>query len=257
MPIYLRQSTASQEIPLGQFVSDTDGKTAATALTIANTDIKLWLTGAITLANKNAGGATHISNGIYYAVLDATDTATIGSLIIFVNPTGALGVRVECVVLATAIYDELFGTTAIGTAYGALKPTTAGRTLDVAATGEAGLDFANINQATGATTLTNIRIPNVTLVDTITTYTGNTPQTGDNFARIGANGAGLTSLLQASSYVAPNNAGIAALLAGVNVVSWNGTAPANLHNGYVQADTREINNTTVLGTGISADLWRG
>lgn len=31
-------------------------------------------------------------------------------------------------------------------------------------------------------------------VSTLTTYTGNTPQTGDSFARIGANGAGLTAI---------------------------------------------------------------
>jgi hypothetical protein len=34
----------------------------------------------------------------------------------------------------------------------------------------------------------------VSNVDTLTTYTGNTPQTGDSFARIGANGAGLTAI---------------------------------------------------------------
>jgi len=45
-----------------------------------------------------------------------------------------------------------------------LAPTTAGRTLDVAATGEAGLDFDNIKAATGATTLTNITVPTVTAV---------------------------------------------------------------------------------------------
>ncbi len=75
-----------------------------------------------------------------------------------------------------------------------LIPTTAGRTLDVASTGEAGLDFDNIKAASGATTLTNIRVPNVTLADTVTTYTGNTVQTGDSFARLGAAGAGLTAL---------------------------------------------------------------
>jgi hypothetical protein len=63
-----------------------------------------------------------------------------------------------------------------------LAPTVAGRTLDVATTGEAGLDFDNIKDATGAHTLTNIRVPNVTLIDTLTTYTGNTPQTGDNYS---------------------------------------------------------------------------
>lgn len=35
-------------------------------------------------------------------------------------------------------------------------------------------------------THTSARIPNVTLTDTVTTYTGNTPQTGDSFVRLGA-----------------------------------------------------------------------
>jgi hypothetical protein len=107
MTIYLRQSTASQEVPLGYFLDSTDGNTEETALTIANTDIKLWKTGATTLANKNSGGATHISNGIYYAVLDATDTNTLGSLVIFVHVSGALAVKVECLVLTAVNYDAL------------------------------------------------------------------------------------------------------------------------------------------------------
>jgi hypothetical protein len=107
MPIYLKQSTASQEIPLGYFVDSTDGDTEETGLTIANTDIKLWKTGATTLTNKNSGGATHISNGIYYTTLDATDTDTLGPMVIFCHVSGALTVRVECVVLAANIYDSL------------------------------------------------------------------------------------------------------------------------------------------------------
>jgi hypothetical protein len=107
MAIPLRQSTASQEIPLGYFVDSTDGNTEETGLTIANTDIKLWKAGATTLANKNSGGATHISNGIYYAVLDATDTDTLGPLVVFVHVAGALAVRVECIVLAANVYDSL------------------------------------------------------------------------------------------------------------------------------------------------------
>ena len=98
MSIALRQSTASQEIPLGYFLDSLDGDSEETGLTIANTDIKLHKAGATTLANKNSGGATHISNGIYYAVLDATDTDTVGSLVIFCHPTGALATRTECYV---------------------------------------------------------------------------------------------------------------------------------------------------------------
>lgn len=116
MTIYLRQSTASQEVPLGYFVDSTDGDTAMTGLTIANTDIKIHKTGATTLANKNSGGATHISGGVYYAVLDATDTDTIGPLTIFIHVSGALAVRVACVVLDEAVYDAMFGTVALATA---------------------------------------------------------------------------------------------------------------------------------------------
>jgi hypothetical protein len=45
-----------------------------------------------------------------------------------------------------------------------LRPTTAGNTLDVSGTGEAGVDLSNIKQATGATTLTNITVPIVASV---------------------------------------------------------------------------------------------
>lgn len=107
--IYLKQNTASQEIVLGPFVDSTDGNTPETSLSIANTDIKLWKNGATTLANKNSGGATHISGGIYYAVLDATDTNTLGPLVIFCHPSGSLPVRVECCVLAANVYDSLVG----------------------------------------------------------------------------------------------------------------------------------------------------
>lgn len=111
MPIYLKQSTASQEVPLGYFVDSADGDTAETGLTINNTDIKVWKSGATTLADKNSGGATHIAGGIYYAVLDATDTDTLGPLVLFVHVAGALTVRLECVVLAANIYDSLIGAT--------------------------------------------------------------------------------------------------------------------------------------------------
>lgn len=114
--IFLRQSTASQEVPLGRFVDSTDGNTEKTGLTIANTDIKIWKSGATTLANKNSGGATHIANGEYYCVLDATDTDTIGPLKVTVHVSGALYVQAFCTVLDEAVYDALFGTTALATA---------------------------------------------------------------------------------------------------------------------------------------------
>lgn len=45
--------------------------------------------------------------------------------------------------------------------YGALKPTTAGRTLDVSAGGEAGIDWSNIGSKTSVAALTNTTISGV------------------------------------------------------------------------------------------------
>jgi len=107
MTIRLRAATASQEVPLGPFLDVTDGDTAETGLTIANTDIKLHKRGATSLANKNSGGATHMAGGVYYAVLDATDTDTLGPLVLFVHVAGALAVKVECEVLPANVFDSL------------------------------------------------------------------------------------------------------------------------------------------------------
>lgn len=52
-----------------------------------------------------------------------------------------------------------------------VRSTTPANTLDVSATGEAGLDFDNIKDATGAHTLTNITVPTVTTTGTATTVT--------------------------------------------------------------------------------------
>jgi len=61
---------------------------------------------------------------------------------------------------------------------------TIGNTLDVTATGAAGIDWGNVENPTTAVDLSGTDIQ---LCDTITTYTGNTVQTGDTYAL--ANGA--------------------------------------------------------------------
>lgn len=112
--IPLKYNTAGQEIPLGPFVDSTDGDTEETGLTIANTDIKLWKAGATSLANKNSGGATHMANGEYYCVLDATDTNTYGPLKVRVHVAGALAVQVYCCVMEADAYDALYAAAGTG-----------------------------------------------------------------------------------------------------------------------------------------------
>jgi len=122
--MFLRQSTASQEVLIGPFLDDTDGKTAETGLTIANTDCKIWKSGATTEANKNSGGATHIAAGRYYIVLDATDTDTVGMIEINIAVSGALPVQKRLYVLEEAAFDALFAASSPGpmTTLGANAP---------------------------------------------------------------------------------------------------------------------------------------
>lgn len=133
MALFLREDTASQEILLGPFLDETDGATAENGLTIANTDIKLFKHGATSLTNKNSGGATYItsSSGLYYAVLDATDTDTCGNLVVYCHmDANALPVRHEFVVLQANVYDSLVaGTTYLETNPG--KFSTSGNTLSL------------------------------------------------------------------------------------------------------------------------------
>lgn len=108
---FLKQSTAAQSRALGPFLDDTDFKTAETALTIANTDIKLVVNGAASV-NKNSGGGTHRVNGVYGVTFDATDTATVGEMEVSVVVAGALPVFDKFFVVEEAIYDALFAASA-------------------------------------------------------------------------------------------------------------------------------------------------
>lgn len=280
MTIYLRQSTASQEVPLGPFVDSTDGVTAKTGLTIANTDIKVWVAGATTLANKNSGGATHISGGIYYAVLDATDTATIGSLKLFVAVSGALACVLECMVLDEAMYDWWTGTAA------PLAPTTAGRTLDVSAGGEAGLDWANVgspstsvnlsattvkaltdapSDSSGVTTLlSRLSAARAGYLDNLNTGVALTAAgiqaiwdaltsaltTSGSIGKLLVDNinATISSRLATSGYTAPDNSSITAIKAKTDSLAFTVA-------GKVDSNVKYVNDTQVAGTGASGDEW--
>lgn len=110
----LRFNTAAQVVPLGPFVSSTDGDTPETALTIANTDIVLLKAGATSEVSKHVGGATALAGGRYYATFDANDTDTLGPLRISVHVAGALYVWLDAVVFPDDVYDALFADTGAG-----------------------------------------------------------------------------------------------------------------------------------------------
>jgi hypothetical protein len=106
---YLKQSTAVT-LKIGPFIDDTDGKTAETGLTIAQADVRLSKNGGDIAQKTEATSCTHDELGIYGCPIDATDTATLGRLQLWVHESGALPVWHEFMVVTANIYDSLCST---------------------------------------------------------------------------------------------------------------------------------------------------
>ena len=210
--------------------------------TISTSQAVASVAGAVGSVTGNVGGNVAGSVGSVTGNVGGNVTGSIGSL----GAQAKLDVNAEA---DTALSD-----------YGALKPTTAGRTLDVTATGAAGIDWGNVENPTttldlSSTTISTLqavasvsgsvgsvtgavgsvtgnvggnvagsvgsvtarvtantdqlggsaqsatdlkdfadtgydpathKVQGVVLTDTVTTYTGNTPQTGDAYSRLGA-----------------------------------------------------------------------
>jgi hypothetical protein len=103
---FLRQSTA-QDVSIGPFLDETDGKTAETGLTITQPDIRIKKNGGAWAQKNAAQTLSHEENGWYEIALDATDTNTLGQLLVAVHEAGALPCWREFMVLPAAVYDSL------------------------------------------------------------------------------------------------------------------------------------------------------
>lgn len=174
---------------------------AVVALTALN-DLAL-----LTTAHTD-GGILHIGNG-YYRV-DPQDAAW---------ATGSTGVL---------IFGGATGMVIIGT-YHPL--------VDLNLEGQSAVDLKDFADD-GYNPATN-KVQGVVLVDTLTTYTGNTPQTGDNFARLGA----------------PAGASVSADIAGVqsDTNDIQTRLPAALVGGRIDASVGAMAANTLTASALAAD----
>ena len=166
--LFLKQSTAAT-VKIGPFLDSTDGNTAETALTISQADVRLSKNGGDIAQKNESSAATHDELGLYDCDLDTTDTGTLGRLQLFVHESGALAVWHEFMVVPANVYDSLVG---------------GSDSLEVDATAISGDSTAADNaeaffDGTGYAGTNNV-------IPTVTTLTGHTAQTGDNYARLGA-----------------------------------------------------------------------
>lgn len=167
-------------LPFDTYDSD---RASVTITGLAVTDIEIYKDGGTTPRASDNGYALLDTDGIDFAgavglhgfSVDLSDNSDAG----FYAAGSTYWINVDAITVDGQTVRFTYHFT-IGRL---LKPTTAGRTFDVSATGEGGLDFDNIKDASGAHTLTNITVPNVTLVATTTT---NTDMVGTDNAALAA-----------------------------------------------------------------------
>jgi hypothetical protein len=192
MARFLKQSTTIT-LRYGPFLDDTDFKTEETAL---SPTMELSKNGGAFAARNSATATAHDSNGWYSIEMNATDTNTLGPLTTKVDAAGHLPVWEHFMVVPAEVYDALVAGTGVGMRSDVrgwlgtvpATPTVAGvpevDLTHIAGDAQSGTDLKDFADA-GYDPATN-KVQGVVLVDTLTTYTGNTPQTGDAFARLGA-----------------------------------------------------------------------
>jgi hypothetical protein len=168
-------------------------------LLVSSSDHNSPLTGAsptVTLS-KNGGAfvppnglTTEVGSGWYKVAGNATDSNTLGPLVLHATATGADPTDVVFPVVA---FNPLSATNLGLSALPTANPAASGGLPTVDAS-----NGVKLSVGTGAGQV-NVASGKVPATMGSTDYSGNTVQTGDAFARIGATGSGLTSLAPAST----------------------------------------------------------
>ncbi len=174
---FLRSNTAVI-ITVGPFFDKGDGVTIETGLTITNERITLTadtdagsaptnildnVTGATSGTANDLNYITGNDAGMMQLELAAADTNRVGRMFLSItDAANHVPVFHEFFVLPQVIYDWLTAGVA------PLSPTVAGRTLDVTATGAAGVDWANVENPTTTVGLSGTTVKTATDVETDT-----------------------------------------------------------------------------------------
>ena len=138
-----------------------------------------------------------------------------------------------------------------------LKPTTAGRTLDVTAGGEAGIDWANVGSPTTTVNLSGTTISTSQVVASVSGAVGSvTGNVGGNVTGSVGSVVGLTvanldaavsTRLATAGYTAPDNTSITSIKAKTDSLTFTKA-------GEVDANIQSVNGVTVNGDGAGTPM---
>ncbi len=165
--LIIRQN-ATHKVVIGPCVAVGDGFTPVTTLSLSTADEAeaiLHDNGTVVSISAYTFAAITTADGYYHLTLQSGISGTVGHMTVVINDDSlCLPIRADFTVMEEAAYDAMYKSGAEGP----LQGTTAGNTLDVTATGAAGIDWGNIENKTTANDLSGTDIQ---LVDTATTLT--------------------------------------------------------------------------------------
>ena len=202
MPNYLGDFPADATVYVYFHTFDSNDPSASVTITgLAVTDIEIYKNGSTTQRASDAGYTLLDTDGIDFDgvtgihgfSIDTSDNTDAG----FYAAGNEYTVVVSSITVDAATVNFIAATFSIERSGGALallknasyglaqlvRSTTPANTLDITAGGAAGIDWGNVENPTTAVDLSGTDIQ---LCDTVTTLTGHTAQTGDNYARLGA-----------------------------------------------------------------------
>lgn len=158
---------------------------------------------------------------------------------------------------SVSVVGEVVGSFSIE-ARSAVMPTTAARTLDVSAGGEAGLDWANIGSPTTAVNLSATNIDVDQVVASVSGAVGSvTGAVGSVTGNVGGNVVGSVASVTGAVGSVTGAVGSVTGNVGGNVVGSVASVTAiTTSGGIASADVKKVNAVTVIGAGTALDLWR-
>ena len=212
---------------IGPFLDLTDGATAESGETPT---VKLSKNGQALAAKSDVTVPLHDADGYYNCELDATDTNTIGQLVITVAKSAtALPVRHEFDIVDEVVYDALFGTTALATA----TNITAGT-------------ITTVTNLTNAPTVGDLTATMKTSIGTAVAASAVASVTGN----VGGNVSGsVGSVIGAVGSVTGLTASdVGAIKAKTDSLTFT-------QAGNVDANIQYVNDVLVSGTGALGDEW--
>lgn len=162
------------------------------------TGVPTTLAGSPVLSVLESNNATPITAGVSVAVDRASVTGLNQATVVATAANGyeagkSYGVYISTgTVGGVSVVGEVVAAFTVQSAAAFTRlgaPAGASTAADIAA-----VQAKTVNLPAAPASTTNITAGTITTVGTLTTYTGNTVQTGDAFARLGLAGAGLTAL---------------------------------------------------------------